>query len=216
MKTINTDEMYLIRQPKHASMSIINLEGINTKNPLPDDIHEMLDVLESFSDIVFIFPRTTPQRLNKDKFSKLYKACAWTVVGDNSPKTLVKVFNYAREIFKSHVQFNLAFADDLGNFKTPEKLSDIKTLQMQNPVLNINRYNSDVFFEIYNTPEESGAYAAYYTDSPVIRLGIQTVDVFRELSLEFVDSFASFSKEFIPSTIKWLGLEYIGKDIKEL
>ena len=216
MKTVNTDEMYLIKQPKYVSVSIINLEGIDTRHPLPEDIHEMLDVLESFSDLVFIFPKTTSTRLNKDKFSKLYKACAWIVVGDNSPKTLIRVFDYAREVFESHVQFNISFADNLGNFKTPNKLKDLKTLQLQNPVLDICRYNSDVFFEIYNTPEESGAYAAYYTNSPIIRLGVQTVDIFRKLNPEFIDSFANFSREFIPSTIKWLGLEYIEKDIQEL
>ena len=216
MKTVNTDEMYLIKQPKHASVSIINFSGMNVKDPLPDDIHEMLDVLEEFSDLIFIFPKETPTRLNKDKFSKLYKACSWIVVGDNNPRTLVRVFDYAREIFASHVQFNIAFAEDLGNFKTPDKLRDFNTLQMQNPVLDISRYNSDVFFEIYNTPEESGAYAAYYTTSPIIRLGINTVDVIRALSSDFVDSFANFSKEFIPSTIKWFELEYTGKDIQEL
>ena len=216
MKKINTDEMYVIKQPKHASVSIIDFSGMNVKNPLPDEIHEMLDVLEEFSDLIFIFPKETPQRLNKDKFSKLYKACSWIVVSDSSPRTLVKVLDYDREIFNSHVQVNFGFAEDLGNFKTPDKLKDLKTLQMQSPVLDISRYNSDVFFEIYNTPEESGAYAAYYTSSPIIRLGVQTIDALRNLEPDFVASFDSFSREFIPSTIKWLGIKYVGKDIQEL
>ena len=57
MKKINTDEMYVIKQPKHASVSIIDFSGMNIKNPLPDEIHEMLDVLEGFSDLILLYCR---------------------------------------------------------------------------------------------------------------------------------------------------------------
>lgn len=216
MKTINTDEMYVIKQPNFASVSIISFEGINTKEPLPDDVHNMLDTLSEFSDLVFIFPRDIPQRLNVDKFSKLYKACSWIMIDENSPRTLINVFEYVREVFARHVQFNIAFAEDLERFKTPDKLKDVRTLQMQNPVLEIYRYNADVFFGIYNTPGNEGAYAAYYTPSPIIKLSPDTIDIFRGIDPDIIDSFAKFSRDFIPSMIKWLGIEYTDKDVQEL
>lgn len=219
-KNIVPDEFYVINQPKKLGVVIVEFKGVNPHTPLTPELHEALDKMHQSNDLVFMFPKEFTQHINPEKFSTLYQASMYVVEGDNEVWTFVKTLDYLTEIFqKQHAQFSFFQAGDFDSVvnldETLKKLGDIKTLGLKSPVLEIHRYQSQEFYEVYKSEnkENIGIHKIYYSDSPIIRMSLLTVNVLRNIKPEYYRTFTGYLKDFIPSAIKYYELEYIDETL---
>lgn len=217
---IKTDEFYVINQPKHASLVIVDMGGANLKTPLSSQFHDYLDQIREGNDLVFMFSKDN--NINLDKFSTLYRACMYVVKGDNDARTLIRTLDYIREIFNSHVQVGFMRYNSAITSDCIKRLTDTKTMSLNFPVLEIGRYSSDEFFKIYGKKESGwkkkednrGIHRIYYTTSPLIRLGLNTIDILRALDPSYYTTFSGdYLWDLIPSFIKYYEQEYIEESL---
>ena len=211
--------MYVMEQPKHASLSIVWFSELNMKVPLEDVLHKGLDKLHDFSDLVFIYSPKFTKKIDKEKFAALYQATSWIEVGDSETETLIKTLDYIREIFYCHVQINFLFASDFSvhDLDCISKLHDNRVLSLNSSVLNIERHDSGEMFRMYyDNDSDLGMYRIYYTPSHILRLGLETCDLIRTLSKTYYKTFDTYIRDFIPCSIKRLGIDYINKNIWDL
>ena len=212
----NSNRFYVINQPKHASAIIVEMGGVNNKTPLTTILHDFLGEAEKDNDLIFIFPKN--HNINPEKFTTLYQGCMYVEAGDNETYTLLRTFDYIREIFGSHVQVGFVMSVDINS---AEKLDCIKGLRnektkvLNSSVLEIGRYNNEEFFKIYKEEcGKSGIYRIYYSPSPLIRLSLGAIDVLRSSQDTYYSTFTGpYFRDFIPCAIKYYGLEYIGESL---
>lgn len=211
--------MYVIEQPKRASLSIVWFSDLNMDLPLDSILHDGLDRLHNFSDLVFIYSSKFTKKIDREKFATLYQATSWIEVGDSETETFIKVLDYVREIFFCHVQINFFFASDftVQDLDRLDKLRDNRILSLSSSVLEIERHDSSEIFKMYYNNESSlGMYRIYHTPTHIIRLGLSTVDLIRGLSGTYYKTFDTYFRDFIPNSIKRLGIEYINQNIWDL
>lgn len=218
---IKANEFYVINQPKHASIVVVDMGGANLKTPLSPQLHETLDQLREDNDLVFMFPGYAGNQVSLDKFSTLYQACMYVVEGEDDTYTFVRTLDYIREIFNSHVQVGFMRYDSAVPLDCIFRLKDTKLQSLKSSILEIGRYNSEEFFKIYKKESwkkdtKKGIYRIYYTKSPMIRLSIETVDILRAIKPDYYSTFSGgYLWDFVPSAIMYFGIEYIKENVYE-
>lgn len=151
------DEVFVINQPSHALLSIIFLDS---EFPLAEGVHNNIFKLCDISDVVFIFSDKyfSSKRVNKMKFSSIYKSCCWINSKDSLPATLLKFFEYDFEIFKNHVGYMIMNSSDLGKVDIDEKLINNTNKFMRedinNPIFKIKTKTSEEMLDIYGLDED--------------------------------------------------------------
>lgn len=151
---LNLEAVYVLNQPKHIILSVV---VVNCSIPLIDRIHEDLDKLVKFSDVIFIFCEDkfiNNKKINKRKFTSLYQACGFIESSGNLAKTLFTVLEYSKEIFKKHIGITISNLDDINLTDTQVKnLIEINGSAVMKPVFKIRRLNSDELYESYSNKE---------------------------------------------------------------
>jgi hypothetical protein len=210
------NRFFVINQPKHASAIIVDMGGVNNKAPLPTILHDWLGEAEKDNDLIFLFQN--PISINPEKFTTLYQGCMYVIAGENKSYTLLRTFDYIREIFSNHVQVGFIISENITsdeNLNCIKRFGDQKVKTLKSSILEINRYNNEEFFKVYKEEKNRfGIYRIYESPSILIRLSLNTIDVMRELPESYYSTFSNqYFKDFIPNAIKYLGLEYIGESL---
>ena len=235
----NKEQVYVINQPRHITSSIIVLGDVF---PLHQEAHNDIEKLCEISDVLFIYaPKhfTRQKEINFNKFSSLYKSCAWIESGACLGSTLLHMIEYDQEIFGCHRNTIILNSDKLGNIDT-EKLVSLSSSSLSKPILEIERLSSEEFYEIYHEDEYTNpilnylkpkkealerAFCSYRVTSDLA--------IFREDTLNTIMKFYDnpedeFPKQYVRtfteddvmymlgSLIKYLGIDYLDRNYKDI
>lgn len=156
-KIMIKDEIFVVNQPKHTSLSVIVFDTGKTEFPLPTKIHENLYTLSEQTDLFFIF-KGDLSGINLDKFSSLYEATGWILSGKSVSTSLFKVFEYSKEIFESYVSYTVwnsfSLADIKGNMKDlTGKIIKATMSDLKWPIFKYTRLTPKELFDIYKNEE---------------------------------------------------------------
>ena len=151
---MKNDEIYVVNQPKHSILSVILFDEEKTKFPLSDNLHENIFKLAEISDLFFVFKgKYYENTADLDKFTSLYGATAWINTISLVTPALMKVLQYARDIFNQHTayticnSFNLDEIKDINQYK--DKIMKVTMSDTTWPILKITRLNSFEMYDIY-------------------------------------------------------------------
>ena len=148
MRKTNKDQVYVINQPKHILSSII---VVGDEFPLTTEIHDDIEKLCEISDVLFIYaPKhfTHQEEINFDKFASLYRSCAWIESRASLGSTLIRLFEYDKEVFQCHRSTIIMNSWNLGDIDT-DKIMSILSSTLSKPILKIERLGSEEFYDIY-------------------------------------------------------------------
>lgn len=227
-----TDQVYLINQPKHITSTIIVLGDVF---PLPSEEHDDIEKLCEISDVLFIFAPnhfTHQKDINFDKFASLYRSCAWIESGASLGSTLIKLVEYDKEIFSCHRSTVIMNSNHLGNTDT-ERIMSLVSSSISKPVMKVERLRSEEFYDIYKEDSYSSPILKYLSpkrDSLEKAFcsyrAVSDLVFFRESTLDNILNFYNspnddFPKKYIESftggdimyllgsLIKYLGIDYL-------
>lgn len=231
------NKFFILSQPEHAVLSIIiaNLPG---NKELPEDTHNLLDLLAENTDLFFIFPKSDRK---SNKFTSLYRGCGYTELEENSiQQTLLQTLEYDKEIFQTHTAVVVSNLSDL-NIDSLDKLICDKIIKVAasdvcKPVFSRKRLESSEFWKIYKNNEEKrglfskqvtkedtkNMYTSYTTLSPIVFLKPQQIKIMIDFnkSPEGYSKVETFDNDdfryFLASYISLLGLDFINTDLKDL
>ena len=152
----NKNAVYVLNQPKHMILTVINVSDIYPKS---EDIHETIDKLQEISDIMFVFREDCEKYINPKKFASLYQACGFIISGGNLDKTVLESLYYSKEIFSKHSTYLLTNESGMSNIGDLNKLlNNIVQLNMsiiQRPVFKIYRMSDEQLYEYYKISDSS-------------------------------------------------------------
>ena len=155
-ENLNQEVVYVLNQPKHIILSVV---VVDCQVPLKTSIHNDLDKLIRYSDVIFIFCNdkfSSNKKIDKRKFTSLYQACGFIESSGNLAKTLFTVLEYSKEIFKKHIGITISNLDNIDITDIQIKnLIEINGSAIMKPVFKIRRLESNELFEIYERDIES-------------------------------------------------------------
>jgi len=233
MIKINKNNMVVIKQPVHTILSVV---VIGDEFPIKDTTHNSIDKLSEFSDVVFIFSDRlfkSQRKINKEKFSTLYQACAYIESSDNLMETLSKTLYYDSEIFAKHFGFLLMNSWDIEENIPKNDIMKILGSTIEKPIIKIDRYSNKDLYDIYEKKwliddivcpvleknKLDNKNTCYTSSSNIIMCKRNLVKVLLDfwLNIENKNYIKSFSgdniKDYLASVIKYLKLDYINKPI---
>lgn len=247
--------VFVIRQPKFSICTVIHvgIDQILTINHEDESVHKNLDKLREFSDIFFVFSKNKGEQVNskkvivnKDKFSNLYGACAWTCgEEDNIFPTIMDSLEYTVEVFRKHKVYLMTDLHRLVNASIDkDKLYEVALGGTSAPIMKINRLSSEELSNIYLSYETPSKFnwlkklfklngdtekinndrrnSLYWSESDILFIRDYTIkNIITQLSDEsFSDYLKSFSENdftyAIASTIKCLDIKYINESVENI
>ena len=143
------DEMYVVNQPRKSIVSLVLFD-----ENITDEIHNNIVKLNEISDVIFIFSKDY-KRIDKNKLTSLYGACAWIESYDNLGFTLFKVLSYCVEIFRVHNSFllmnmcNLVGIDD----KFFNNIKSVNSSSITKPIFKLRQLSAEDYKQIYTKKE---------------------------------------------------------------
>lgn len=140
------DEMYVVNQPKH---SIVSLVVFNSD--ITDNTHKNIIKLCEMSDVVFIFPKDTDRRIDRNKLTTLYSGCSWMDSYDNLGFTIFKVLEYCINIFQSHHTYLITSISELSDICSEffEKVVTVNASNVKDPIYKLTQLSGDEYKNIY-------------------------------------------------------------------
>lgn len=197
----NRDSIYVLRQPTRSFLSVV-LVRTDLGLPLTEKVHEAIDQLEDFSDVIFVFSdRYKHTDLDMEYFSNLYGAVAYVCSEKEEALTVpvLEAIRYSIEIWENqHVA--LLYSDTFklaeGLPVTKEKVLEITLAQVAGPIMKVERMSSKELGEIYirQVPEQHSTrswwgekkeistitvkeryWSKWKTDSKIVYWKIQTI-----------------------------------------
>lgn len=235
----NKEQVYVINQPKHITSTIIVLGDIF---PLPEDAHNDIEKLCDISDVLFIYAPTHfthQEEINFNRFSSLYKSCAWIESGSCLGSTLLHMIEYDQEIFGCHRNTIIMNSSKLGNIDI-DKLISISSSPLNRPILEIERLSSEEFYEIYSEEEYTNpilnylkpkrealerAFCSYKVTSDLAMFREDTLNTILkfydnpedEFPKQYVRTFTEDNIMYmLGSLIKYIGIDYLDRNYKDI
>ena len=230
MKKINRDEVYVVNQPKHITSHVIVM---GDDFPLYEDVHEKLGELGKAYDLLLIFSPDyyiAQKEIDFDRFSSLYESCAWIVSGGNMGATLFKLLEYSREIMH-HRNILISDIDSFtgqANTVAYDRLERVIMSPIQNPILKIDRLDSNEMFYIYTCKgdtifrkrDSENKYCSYRSKSDIMVFRDRTIDVILEFAKDNPEYMSTFVTQDIQlllgSIIKRIGLDYLDMNYSDV
>lgn len=187
---MNNNEIYVNNQPERSIFSVIIMD---TEFPISKKLHESITNLQKFSDTCYLFSDDlySSKRVSKKKFTSLYEGNCWiNVEGDNILPSIMKVFDYALEIFNKHSSFMIMNLSDLEKYSEEEwvKFKDncckVNSSNILRPILKIDRIGNEDIYEYYRKDEE----CAETDTNPIIEFFPFNNAISRKLGLNYFTS----------------------------
>lgn len=154
----NEGEIYVMSQPKHIIASIILMD---TSYPLEKETHDAIFKLGEISDLIFIFSsRDFPVEISgikKDKFTTLYKGCAFMEVGNYGISLgVMKMLSYCKEVFDKHLGYCISMSSLLGNIKDEDidNIIKVQSSSIIKPIFKYSRLSSEEMYKFYAITEK--------------------------------------------------------------
>lgn len=150
-----SDEMYVLKQPKHTLTSIVVM---NSDYPISELSNTSLYRLSQVSDLIFVFSPLhfhEESKINKVKFTTLHQGCAFIISGGELWKTIFKVLQYCQEIFNKHVGYTISNCSDLKYIdnNTVDNLVKVNMSSITKPIFSSERLTEHEMYEFYKVPE---------------------------------------------------------------
>lgn len=221
---IEKDKVYVINQPKRIINAIIVVTG---DFPLPDSIHEGLDRLQEKADISFIFCNkhyTESSRVNKRKFSQLYRAMSFIDSSGNIGESIFKLLDYNSSLYPNFISYVISDTKKEITSDFCNKLLEVSGSSIIKPILRIKRLGSEELSNLYKNDypmvevKESGVQKFLNLLFP----GEQIINRYcckeedDDLGSYCTHSSDSIGIYFRASTIKILLMEYSSEKMKEI
>lgn len=154
LKMIESDEMYVLNQPRHTMVSLILM---NSEYPLGIE-GNVIFKLSEISDLIFIFsPLHFPseEKIDRTKFTTLHQGCAFIKSGGELCKTVFKVLQYCQEVFNKHVGYTISLSSEIKFLGKDDidKLVKINMSSLNKPIFESTRLSENELYEFYRIPE---------------------------------------------------------------
>lgn len=209
------NEFYIVEQPKKSILTIIT---VDSKLPMDEEKHKRICDLSLVSDIIFIFPKDSKKNIRAAVFASLYKACGYIESSEERlGNTLMRAFEYDKEIFNTHVLIMYTQLSDLVKIEG-NKLQLLASSDINKPIFKTRILSSSEFFETYGikkdkwykkilklirreNTEENNRYCTNTVESSCILLRPRTIKKFLEFSKKdntgYVNSFTYQDQRYL-------------------
>ena len=126
-KIIENNTTFILRRPEHINTVFIyfGISDVNYLENLTPECSEILDKIEKFANLVFIFDKRLKEKIKPDHFSTLYRACGYIISDHSYPtQSIWYALTYFRLLYERIKGFAVVMHENLSSVY-PDKLEKI-------------------------------------------------------------------------------------------